>query len=61
MESLLGATKKARFSGKDHLNLLFSFLASEEPLNDTSAGYFLKGVNNVLTTSGKVRGEGRGG
>lgn len=35
------------------MNQLLSFISTEESLNDTSAGYFLKAINNVLTPTGQ--------
>lgn len=45
--------KEKKYSGKDLLNQLLSFTTTEDTLNDTSAGYFLKAINNVLTPSGQ--------
>lgn len=36
------------------MNLLLSFIQTDETLNDTLSGYFLKAINNVLTPSGHL-------
>ncbi|EAR99240.3 SIT4 phosphatase-associated protein (macronuclear) [Tetrahymena thermophila SB210] len=42
-----------KYTGKDLLNQLLQFINTDEQLNDTSAGYFLKAINNVLTSNGQ--------
>ena len=48
------APSKPKLVGKQLLNTLLSFLDTTDVLNDTSAGYFFKIVNNIFSYNVRV-------